>query len=41
MIGMGELSSNITELYLAAPGYSLEYMESQDLSKLPKKLFSE
>lgn len=38
MIGMGELSSNIDELYLAAPGYSLEYMKSQDLSKLPKKL---
>tara|TARA_A100001015_G_scaffold276930_1_gene335664 strand:- start:2220 stop:3143 length:924 start_codon:yes stop_codon:yes gene_type:complete len=38
MIGMGELSSKISELYLAAPGYSLEYMESQDLSKLPKKL---
>jgi len=38
MIGMGDLNSNITELYLAAPGYSLEYMESQDLSKLPKKL---
>lgn len=38
MIGMGDLSSKISELYLAAPGYSFEYMESQDLSKLPKKL---
>lgn len=38
MIALGNLKSKIDELYLAAPGYSLEYMKSQDLTNLPKKL---